>query len=355
MARSSIGVVLGACACVGAPPAPPADDTGGTSGGGGSTAIDPTTVVADATSGTSSSGSTSTSGPEPTSTMEGTSAGLEEHPQLVISDAPVLDFGARNLGELAMHSFTVTNTGDGHALDLEVVELAAPFTIASHDCGSILAAGSSCQVAVSFQPSLFGDHAGELRIGITDAGEAVEVSRPLTGRGVGATGNLLVNGGGELGNADDIPPMGWTIGYGPSWSTSWNEATPMEGSRTISAGWGPPGMNTFSLLQAIDVSSLTSWGDAGGVRVYYRVFHRAETNGNDPSSVILRLRDAGGAEVGAFPSPPYAGATWNETTSNVLAPAAATTVVLELQCDRQMNDWCGGFFDGIEVWAEWLG
>jgi hypothetical protein len=346
--RSSIGVVLWACACVGAPPAPPAGDTSGSSGGGGSTAIDPTGVA-------DSTGDASISGPEPTSsTADGTSVGVDGHPLIVISHGPVLDFGPHSLGELAMHSFSVANEGDVDALELEVVELAAPFTLASHDCAATLAAGSSCQVDVTFQPSFFGDHAGELRIAIDDVGQPVEVARPFTGRGVGATGNLLINGGGELGSATDSPPMGWTIGYGPAWSSS-DLVPPVEGSRTISAGWGPPGINEFSLQQAIDVSSLTTWGDAAGVRFYYRAFHRAETDGNDPTSVVLRARDAGGSELGAFPSPPYAGTTCNESVNNVVVPPGTTAVVLELLCDRVQLEWCSGFFDGLEVWAEWLG
>jgi hypothetical protein len=354
--RSSIGVVLWASACVGAPPAPPAGETGGSSGGGGSTAIDPTGVAGSTGGASISTSGAASSGPEPTSsTADGTSVGGEGHPLIVISHGPVLDFGARNLGELAMHSFTVANEGDVDALELEVVELASPFTIASHDCAPTLAARSSCQVDVEFQPTFFGDHAGELRIAIDDVGQSVEVARPFTGRAVGATGNLLINGGGESGSATDVPPMGWTIGYGPNWSSGWDEVVPVEGARTISAGWGPPGVNAFSLHQAIDVSSLTTWGDAAGVRLYHRAFQRSETDGNDPTSVVLRVLDASGAELGAFPSSPYAGTAWNESVSNVLAPPGTTTVVLELLCDRQLNDWCGGFFDGVEVWAEWLG
>jgi hypothetical protein len=169
------------------------------------------------------------------------------------------------------------------------------------------------------------------------------------------TGNLLVNGGGEDGNANDVPPYGWTIVYGPSWSSSWNLATPVAGSRTISAGLGPPLMNQFTLVQQMHVAPLTTWGDAAGVRFYYRAYHRSETNGNDPTWVVLRFHDSGGGELAAYPSGQFSGTTWNESVGNFLAPAGTHHVQLALECNRVYNTWCSGFFDGLEVWAEWLG
>jgi hypothetical protein len=279
------------------------------------------------------------------------------HPAVTISNDPMFDFGPRNLTESADQAFTVTNEGDGDATAVQVAGVGGAFSVLSHDCPPTLAAGDACEVQVRFDPALFGDVQTELQIAYQDQGTATMESRQIVGRGIGVTGNLLVNGGGELGNSNDVPPMGWNIGYGPSWSANWFEKglTPVEGSRTISAGWGPPDVNGFTLHQQIDVAALTAWGDAAGVRVYYRAFHRSETEGNDPTWVELRFHDAGGGELALHPSSLYSSITWNESVGNFVAPPSARTVQLSLQCNRVANDWCSGFFDGLEVWAEWLG
>jgi len=289
------------------------------------------------------------------SMSESTSSPVDGHPELVISDAPIYDFGSLELTDATGHAFSISNEGDGDATSLLLSVEGAAFVITSHDCDDVLAARASCEVEVSFQPGLFGDVGSELEIAYQDQGMATSVTRSLVGRGVGATANLLINGGGELGDATDIPPMGWTIVYGPNWSASWLLAPPVEGARTISAGWGPPGTNNFTLYQQLDAASLTTWGDAVGVRFYYRAFHRAETDGNDPTWVEFRFLDAGGLELAIYPSSLSSGATWYESTGNFLAPPGTHQVQLALQCDRVANDWCSGFFDGLEVWAEWLG
>jgi hypothetical protein len=277
------------------------------------------------------------------------------HPAVTISHEPVFDFGPRNLSENADQAFTVTNEGDADATAVQVAGLGGPFSVVTHDCGPTLAPGAACSVQVRFDPDLFGDVETELQIAYQDQGMATSAARPIVGRGIGVTGNLLINGGGEQGNATDSPPMGWTIAYGPSWSANWFVAPPVEGLRTISAGWGPPGVNQFTLHQQIDVAALTTWGDAAGVRFYFRAFHRSETEGNDPTWVVLRFRDGGGAELTSTSSPMFSGTTWNESVGNTLAPAGTYHVQLVLECTRVMNTWCSGFYDGLEVWAEWLG
>lgn len=279
------------------------------------------------------------------------------HPLVTISNGPTFDFGPRNLTELAEQAFAVTNEGDGDATALQVAGVGGAFAILGHDCPPTLAPGSACEVTVRFDPALFGDVQTELQIAYQDQGMATMAARQIVGRGVGATGNLLVNGGGELGNATDVPPMGWTIVFGPSWSANWFEEglIPIEGMRTISAGWGPPESNSFTLYQQVDVAALTTWGDAAGVRVYYRAFHRSETEGNDPTWVELRFLDSGGSELGLHPSSLYSSTIWNESVGNFFAPPGTRSVQLSLQCNRVMNEWCSGFFDGLEIWAEWLG
>jgi hypothetical protein len=277
------------------------------------------------------------------------------HPAVAISHGPMFDFGPHNLSENVEQTFTVTNEGDADATAVQVAGLGGPFILGTHDCGPTLAPGAACSVQVRFDPDLFGDVQTELQIAYQDQGMATSAARPIAGRGIGVTDNLLINGGGEQGAATDSPPMGWTIAYGPSWSMNWNAAPAVEGARTISAGWGPPGIDDFTLYQQLDVAALTTWGDAAGVRFYFRAFHRSETVGNDPTQVVLRFRDGGGAELASISSPELSGITWNESVGNTVAPPGTYHVQLVLECTREMNDWCSGFYDGMEVWAEWLG
>jgi hypothetical protein len=305
--------------------------------------------------GASASGATSTPPGDDTADGPSSDGAVGDHPAVTISHGPVFDFGSCNLGSITPHTFTVSNEGDGDATAVQPVGVGDAFSIASHDCGEVLAPGATCSVEVRFEPNRFGDVDAELQVAYQDEGLAASATRRVVGRGVGVTGNLLINGGGELGNASDIPPTGWTIVYGPNWSASWNAATPFEGNRTISAGYGPPGPTQFTLVQQMHATPLTSWGDASGVRFYYRAFHRAESAGNDPTWVVLRFIDSGGAELSAYPSAQFSGTTWNESAGNVLAPASTHHVQLVLECTRVYNNWCSGFFDGLEVWAEWLG
>lgn len=351
-------LALGACAPnsagfgSGSNAMPVDDGDDGTDGEEGTATDEGTTTSGGA--GTVTGGVTSPTADDTGPTMDDGPAG---HPAIMISNGPTFDFGPRNLTELADQAFAVTNEGDGDATAVQVAGVGGAFTILGHDCPPTLAPGSACEVTVRFDPALFGDVMTELQIAYQDQGMATMAARQIVGRGVGATGNLLVNGGGELGNATDVPPMGWTIVYGPSWSANWFEEglTPIEGVRTISAGWGPPDVSGFTLQQRIDVGALTTWGDAAGVRIYYRAFHRSETEGNDPTWVELRFRDGGGGELALHPSSLHSSTTWNESVGNFVAPPSSRAVELSLQCNRVMNEWCSGFFDGLEVWAEWLG
>jgi hypothetical protein len=277
-----------------------------------------------------------------------------EHPEVTISHDPVFDFGPTPLIVGATEPFIVTNEGDDDATALQM-SVAGAFSIVEHDCGETLAAGATCEVQVLFAPELFGDTQTELQIGFEDQGAPTMVSRQILGRGVGTTRNLLINGGGELGDAIDIPPMGWVIDYGPNWSASGQAVTPYEGRRTISPGWGPPGVNDFVLHQQVDLASLTTWGDANGLQVHCRAFHRAVYSGDDPTWIELRFFDSGGGEMELHPGGLFSGITWNESQLSTPVPMGAHDTRLVLQCDRAAGDVCSGYFDGLELWAEWQG
>jgi hypothetical protein len=276
------------------------------------------------------------------------------HPEVTISHDPVFDFGPTPLIVGATEPFIVTNEGDGDATALQV-GVAGAFSIMEHDCGETLAPGATCEVQVRFAPALFGDVQTELQIGFEDQGAPTMASRQILGRGVGTTSNLLINGGGELGDATDIPPMGWVIDYGPNWSASGQSVTPYEGSRTISPGWGPPGVDDFTLHQQVDMAGLTTWGDANGLQIHYRAFHRAVFDGDDPTWIELRFFDSAGVEMAVHPGTYFSGTTWNQSQLSMLLPVGVHDARLVLQCDRAFGDACSGYFDGVELWAEWQG
>jgi hypothetical protein len=326
------------------------------SSGGSGTPGTPAT----STDGEGSTGTSGGSAPPADETADGsgsTDGGAVGHAEVSISDGPTFDFGAHDLTDTLEHAFTVTNAGDGDATALQVVGVDGAFTLVSHDCGMALAAGASCEVRVSFEPKLFGDHGSALQLAFQDAGVGTSASRPIVGRGVGTTDNLLMNGGGEEGDPLDIPPVSWEAASGPTWSTNWNpvEVGTVEGSRVISAGWGPPDLTVFTLFQLVSGESLTNWDDAAGVRFSYRASHRPESADDDPTWVQLRFLDASGLELEAHVSDTNAAAAWLESEGSFVAPAGTRRVQIMLGCQRMVVDSCNGFFDGIELWAEWPG
>lgn len=320
-------------------------------------------------SGTSADGTSTTPASDPSS--EGTSAGgtatalpVDDtaagsttdagHPSVTIAAGALVDFGPTDLADATEQVLLVTNDGDADATAVQVEELEAPFVVASHDCPSALAPGATCGVRVRFEPDRFGDAVGEARVAYEDRGEPSAAAGMVVGRGIGVTGNLLVNPGGELGEATAIPPMGWTLESGSNWSASWGLVAPLEGARTISAGYGPPDLTQFTLHQVVPVAALTTWGDAEGVRFYYRAHHGGEADGDDPTWVELRFRSSS-EQLEAHPSEIYTGAAWHESAADFVAPAETRYVQLALQCTRVVDTWCSGFFDDLEVWAEWAG
>lgn len=276
------------------------------------------------------------------------------HPVIIISDGPTLDFGSLVINSSLDRLLTITNEGDAEATALQVLGLAGVFSVQGSDCPGTLGPGQSCAVTVSFGPAQFGPHAGELQLAFQDAGMPASASRPLAGLGVGMTGNLVINGGGEEGNGFETP-TGWSSAKG-AWVTTTTGVMPEQGIRTIVGGW------TFSwdpddyrLHQSISVAPLTTWGDAAGVRFYFRVHHRPATAGEDPTWASLRFLSGEGSVLESQPTATNSTAVWLESTGDWVAPANTHTVQVELACDRTTLYECNGHFDGVEVWAEWNG
>lgn len=282
--------------------------------------------------------------------------GVVDHPVVGISDGPSFDFGTTPFGEMVEHTFEITNEGQADATGLQVAELDGAFAVLGHDCPQTLEVGASCEAQIVFAPAAFGDHARALQVTFQDVDGDASTSRPLVGRAEGTTHNLLVNGGGEEGMPLQIPPLGWMAISGPNWSTNANPpGGPAEGIRTISAGWGPPELSAFTLQQRVDVSAITTWSDAEGVRFHYYASHRPENAGDDPTYVIFSFHDAAGLELEVHPSTENALAQWADSTQEWVAPADTHAVQMLLVCQRNVLDVCSGYFDDVRIWAEWTG
>lgn len=295
----------------------------------------------------------STSGAADDPSESGPSAGTGSPvPVLVISDDEIFEFGGQDIGTTAEHTFVITNEGSRVAMDLAVGGLGKPFTVHSSDCESVLAPEDTCRVVVHFAPELFGGYEGQLEVAFEGAGGADSVVRPFTGRGVGTTGNLLRNGGGEQGSLDEHPPLGWESLAGASWAST-AELSYM-GDYSIFAGLAA-GSDEFILFQSIDAAGLTNWGDAEGVRFYYRAYHRGWDLNNDLTQVSVRFSDAQEQELEQHPTGIYSSNTWMESTGDHEAPPRTHDVQMFLECHYVSGYECGGYFDEVELWAEWSG
>lgn len=72
-------------------------------------------------------------------------------------ESSVGDFGVLGLGEEAVLSFTVRNTGDAEASSI-TLETAGVFLITEHSCGRKVAQGTQCSFKVQFGPSGIGTY-----------------------------------------------------------------------------------------------------------------------------------------------------------------------------------------------------
>lgn len=326
-------------ACAGAPPSfPPGADTGGGSGGTavGATAGDPVPA-------TSSGSSEGTSGSD--TTTVGDDPGM---PALSIDEGTV-DFGDVTLGERAGLLLVVRNTGSSEAINLGASLRAGAFSFAGPagfpgtggDCLPILGAGEECRLELEFTPQVLGPDSGSVQL---TADDAVAVSLPLIGRGVGTTANLLVNG-----DAEDLgaPPPGWVVVAG-----AWRAGAPSvvfpahDGVGVLLAEAEGPNERIRVLEQAIDVSDIGELIDAGEVQVSLGGWLRMVNNGEVTMS--LRADDAMGLPATLWSAPSVSGTFWTEASIGEALPAGAATLTVVLACDSGQLT-CGGHFDDLEL------
>jgi hypothetical protein len=86
-------------------------------------------------------------------------------------------------------NFTLNNTGDATATNLSDLSLPNGFSVADQTCGSSLAASSSCQYTVAFNPTSASSYSGSMTVSYSNGTENATTSRAISGLG---TGNTLV-------------------------------------------------------------------------------------------------------------------------------------------------------------------
>ena len=122
--------------------------------------------------------------------------GIGTQSELVIGSS-ALAFGNTLLGNSASTSLTLLNTGSTAISNLSVTST-GDFTVSVPCPQTVLAAGSSCAVGVTFTPTALGSRSGMLTILSSDPASPITI--PLSGTGVpGGTFAITVNGG-AIGN-----------------------------------------------------------------------------------------------------------------------------------------------------------
>ena len=121
-------------------------------------------------------------------TMEGTAVTPAD---VTISDTDPYDFGIIAVGSVSEHTFTLTNSGDTDATNLNESTLIAPFNYkgggfpgTGGSCvtaGTILKTVGSCTVVVEFTPTLTGTQPGVLTFSYNDGAAVQIVARTVEG------------------------------------------------------------------------------------------------------------------------------------------------------------------------------
>ncbi len=295
-------------------------------------------------------GTSSDSGGPPLPTTTG------GEPSLIIEESPSHDFGGVQLGELGAHQFTVTNEGDGDALDVVQARLRPPFQWTGAKpgddtmCGATIGAGESCTFNVVFGPAVLGAHAGGMSIAYAGGREA---SCALVGEGTGTSANLLVNGGGEM---PGEPPPGWQaqVGDWVAGTAGAQNVSALRGGSYIAATSGPWDI-PFSLQQEVAVDHWADLIDAGAMTWTFEGWARSANPFDDEYRVWVRSLDANGDNMMAWNSGWLHSAEWAILAEIQVPPLGTRIVQVELQCRFTTGSECRAYFDDLQLQAQYDG
>jgi hypothetical protein len=105
-------------------------------------------------------------------------------PQLLTAAPATLTFAAQQQSTTSSAQNVVLTNGTSTAINLTSIIVTGDFA-ESTNCGSTLAANSSCAISVTFTPTIGGDHPGQLTI--VDSGSPATLTVPLDGTGTAVT------------------------------------------------------------------------------------------------------------------------------------------------------------------------
>lgn len=281
----------------------------------------------------SESADPTTSAPETT--------GAPGSPAELVFVPDALDFGNIAVDDDYVLQVDLRNAGGATAMLLTNVLVPGAFGLsggwpgAGGTCGTELAPGESCRLAVGFHPRAIGPHASTLQLAYYDGidlGAPVDAPPlPLRGGGVGETANLIVNPSAES-SLD-----GWTMS-GSTWSATTTDST--HGTHAFQAG--NPALGTTTLSQTIGLGEWAAPLAVGGVHFRFSGAARSPT-GNASYRVDL------GFDTGSQSPLQGTSTTWDEVQTNGPAPLDATSVTVTLTCMAVAFQQCGALFDELSL------
>jgi hypothetical protein len=172
----------------------------------------------------------------------------------MLSASPAsLSFGNEAVGSTsAAQTVTVTNTGSA-AATVSAVSAGAPFA-ETNNCGSWIAAGTSCTVSVTFKPTEAGSASANLTVASNATNPSLTVALSGTGTsGSGGTTNLALNA--------PVTASSYTQTYVPANAVDGNTSTYWEGTNgawptTLTVNLGA--VDSLSSL-VIDLPPSSAW------------------------------------------------------------------------------------------------
>jgi len=131
--------------------------------------------------------------------------------QLAIDQGPTFDYGTLATGSTQVNLFTVSNSGDVTANNIAVVNsLSLPFQYeggtypgTSGNCGTSLASGATCSIAVEYGPTATGTHSDTIDIQYDNGAIVTNTTRDVQGNAVDPA--LLVIDQSPLYNFGSVP------------------------------------------------------------------------------------------------------------------------------------------------------
>jgi parallel beta-helix repeat protein len=161
-----------------------------------------------------------------------------------------LSFGNQTVGSASgAQSVTVSNTGNG-AATISGVSVTGDYA-QTNTCGSSLAAGASCVVNVSFQPTASGSRTGTLSIASNAPNSPATVA--LSGTGVASNTNLALN--------QPTSSSGYVQTYAPGNTVDGNTSSYWESTNNAFPQWLQVDLGSSKSISKIvlDLPPATSW------------------------------------------------------------------------------------------------